>query len=90
MKRLVLPGIPFILSLALSLSTAGSHLYWQDSGLFLVAIKELGVLYPPGFVLYLLLCKAWTLLLFFVDFTLAVALFSSLCAALAAGNGIGA
>lgn len=86
MRRLILPGIPFVLSFALSLSTAGSHCYWQDSGFFLVAVKEFGVLYPPGFALYVLLCKAWTLALFFVDFTYAVHLFSAVCAALAAGT----
>jgi hypothetical protein len=85
-KRLVVPGIPFLLSFALSLSTAGSHVYWQDSGFFLVAVKELGVLYPPGFALYVLLCKAWTLALGWVDFTYAVHLFSATCAALAAGT----
>jgi len=86
MKRLILPGIPFLLSVGLSLSTAGSHCYWQDSGFFLVAVKELGILYPPGFALYVLLCKAWTLALWFVDFTYAVHLFSAACAALAAGT----
>jgi len=86
MKRLILPGIPFVLSLLLSFSTAGSHCYWQDSGFFLVAVKELGTLYPPGFALYVLLCKAWTRLLFFVDFTYAVHLFSAFCAAAAAGT----
>jgi tetratricopeptide (TPR) repeat protein len=85
-KRLILPGIPFLVSFALSLSTAGSHVYWQDSGFFLVAVKELGVLYPPGFALYVLLCKVWTLLLWWVDFTYAVHLFSATCAALAAGT----
>jgi hypothetical protein len=77
--------IPLVLSLVLSLSTVGIHPFWQDSGLYLTAVKETGVLYPPGFVLYEILCRAWTLLLFFVDFTLAVHLFSALCAALAAG-----
>jgi hypothetical protein len=86
MRRLILPGIPFALSLGLSLSTAGSHCYWQDSGFFLVAVKELGILYPPGFALYVLLCKAWTLALWFVDFTYAVHLFSAVCAAAAAGT----
>jgi tetratricopeptide (TPR) repeat protein len=85
-RRLVLPGIPFIVSLLLSVSTVGSHVGWQDSGFFLVAVKELGILYPPGFVLYVLLCKAWTLALWFVDFTYAVHLFSSVCAAAAAGT----
>ena len=86
MKRLLLPGIPFALSLGLSLSTAGARCHWQDSGFYLTAVKELGVLYPPGFALYLLLCKSWTVLLGFVDFTYAVHLFSAFCAAGAAGT----
>lgn len=83
--RRAVPGVPFILSLALSLCTVGTHPFWQDSGLYLTAVKDLGVLYPPGFFLYEILCFAWTKLLFFVDFTLAVHLFSSVCAALACG-----
>src|SRR6185436_8611530 len=86
MKRWIVPGVPFLLSLSLSLATVGSHPYWQDSALYLMAVKELVVLYPPGFGLYLVLCKTWTLILFFLDFTLAVHLFSSLCGALAAGT----
>lgn len=86
MKRFLVPGVPFLVSLALSLSTAGSRAYWQDSGFFLVAVKELSVLYPPGYALYVLLCKAWTLALGWVDFTYAVHLFSAFCAALAAGT----
>ena len=86
MKRWLVPGVPFAVSLSLSLATVGTHPYWQDSALYLLGVKELGVLYPPGFGLYLVTCKAWTLLLFFLDFTLAVHLFSSVCAALAAGT----
>ncbi len=85
MKRWIVPGLPFAFSLSLSLATVGSHAYWQDSGVYLTAVKELGVLYPPGFGLYLVLCRLWTVVLGFLDFTLAVHLFSSLCAALAAG-----
>jgi hypothetical protein len=85
LRRWGVPGVPFALSLCLSLLTVGTHPYWQDSGLYLTAVKELGVLYPPGFTLYEVLCHLWTKLLFFADFTLAVHLFSSLCAALAAG-----
>ena len=59
MKRWAVPGIPFALSLCLSLATVGSHPFWQDSGLYLTAIKDLGVLYPPGFALYEVLCRAW-------------------------------
>ena len=77
---------PVLLSLTLSGVAVGSHPQWQDSAIYLTAVREFSVLYPPGFVLYLVLCKAWTLVaapLF--GFTLAVHLFSSLCAAAAAG-----
>jgi hypothetical protein len=84
MKRFLVPAVPFALSLGLSLSTVGTTVSWQDSGYYLAAVRELGVLYPPGFVLYLLTCKAWTFLLGFLDFTLAVHLFSSVCVAGAA------
>jgi Protein of unknown function (DUF2723) len=76
---------PFLVSLILSACTVGSRAYWQDSGYYLTAVKDFNVLYPHGFALYLCLCKAWTLLLGAVDFALAVHVFSSLCAALAAG-----
>src|SRR5947199_3841395 len=78
-------AIPVAVSLCLSAATVGTHVHWQDSGLYLSAVKEFTVLYPHGFMLYLALCKAWTLVFGFLDFTLAVHLFSSACAALAAG-----
>lgn len=80
----MVPAVPFGVSLCLSLATVGSHPFWQDSALYLTAVKELGILYPPSFVVYELLCFLWTKALFFLDFTLAVHLFSSFCAALAA------
>jgi hypothetical protein len=79
-------AFPAALSLVLSAFTVGPHAYWQDSAIYLTAVKEFTVLYPHGFVPYLVLCKAWTLMFGFLDFTLAVHLFSSLCAALAAGT----
>lgn len=86
MKRALVPAIPAALSLLLSLATVGREAYWQDSAVYLTAVQEMSVLYPPGFVVYQVLCKAWTLLLGFLDFTLAVHLFSSLFAALAAAT----
>ncbi|HEX7901428.1 MAG TPA: DUF2723 domain-containing protein, partial [Planctomycetota bacterium] len=77
---------PALISLGLSAMTVGSNVYWQDSGYYLAAVETMSVLYPPGFVLYQGLCKAWTGLFFFLDFTLAVHLFSAACAALAAGT----
>lgn len=82
MKRAAVPGIPALFSLFLSVCTVGSHAYWQDSGYYLTAVRDLSVLYPHGFVLYLVLCKGWTLVaapLF--GFALSVHLFSSIMAA---------
>jgi tetratricopeptide (TPR) repeat protein len=86
MRRWWVPALPFLLSLALSAATVGRSVGWQDSGFFLFGVREMALLHPPGFVLYLLLCKAWTWLFFFLDFTLGVHLFSSACAAAAAAT----
>ena len=85
MKRWAVPLVPFAFSLILSLTTAGSTVFWQDSGFYLTAVHEFSVLYPHGFVLYLLLCKAWTFVAAPIfGFTLSVHLFSALSAAGAA------
>jgi hypothetical protein len=86
MRRWWVPALPFLLSLALSAVTVGTSVAWQDSGFFLAGVREMTLLHPPGFVLYLLLCKLWTWIFFFIDFTLAVHLFSSACAAAAAAT----
>lgn len=79
------PAVPFAFSLILSLSTAGSHAFWQDSGYYLTAIHELCLPASHGFVLYVALAKAWTLVFApMVGFTYAVHLFSAVCAASAA------
>src|SRR5207302_940556 len=62
-----------------------SAVFWQDSGYYLTAIHELILPASHGFVLYVFLAKAWTLVLGpVVGFTLAVHLFSAFCAAGAA------
>src|SRR5436190_2046899 len=48
LRRWSVPGLPFAVSLILSLWTVGSHVYWQDSGFYLNAVHDLGVLYPHG------------------------------------------
>ena len=57
-RRWAVPAVPFVFSLALSLSTVGSTVFWQDSGFYLAAIHDLAVPASHGFVLYLLLAKA--------------------------------
>lgn len=85
LRAWVVPLAPFLFSLALSAATAGSTVFWQDSGFYLTAVHEVSVLYPHGFVLYLALCKAWTFVASpLLGFTVAVHAFSILCAAGAA------
>jgi hypothetical protein len=84
-SRRAVPGIPFVFSLGVSLATISPTVFWQDSGFYLTAVHEFSVLYPHGFVLYLALCKIWTLAAAPIfGFTLSVHLFSALCAAGAA------
>ncbi|OGY19002.1 MAG: hypothetical protein A2786_01010 [Candidatus Chisholmbacteria bacterium RIFCSPHIGHO2_01_FULL_52_32] len=40
--------------------TSPATVYWQDSGIFLAGIKALGIVYPPGFPLYVGLGWVWT------------------------------
>jgi hypothetical protein len=82
---LLTAGIPALFSLALSLAMMGGGPHWQDEGFYLSAIKDLTVLYPHGFVLYQFSAWVWTRLLFFVDFTRAVHLYSAVCVASACG-----
>jgi len=85
LRRWGVPLAPFLFSLALSLQTAGGTVFWQDSGYYLTAIHELSVPASHGFVFYLLLAKAWTLVVApVVGFTIAVHFFSAFCSALAA------
>ncbi len=80
-----MPLVPFAFSLALSLSTAGSFVFWQDSGFYLTAIHGLSVPASHGFVVYVLVAKLWTFLVApLAGFTLSVHLFSAFCAASAA------
>lgn len=82
MKRGLVPGVPFVFSLLFSACTVGSHVFWQDSGYYLTAVRDFSLLYPHGFVLYLLVCKGWTFIAAPVfGFVLSVHLFSSLMAA---------
>ena len=50
----------FVPIFALYAYTASSTVYWQDSGIYLSGIRTLGIIYPPGYPLYLLLAWIWT------------------------------
>ncbi len=58
--------------------------YVGDSGDLATAVAVLGIPHPSGYPLYVLLAKAWSLLLFFMPLPWALSLFSAACAAGAA------
>lgn len=81
-RQALVPAVPALFSLLLSAMTVGTTVFWQDSGLYLVAVHEMSTLYPHGFALYQMLCKAWTLVAAPVfGFALSVHLFSAIGAA---------
>ncbi len=43
----------------LYLYTCPSTVFWQDSGIYLAGVKTLGIIYPPGYPLYLISAKVW-------------------------------
>ncbi|MDP3955055.1 MAG: DUF2723 domain-containing protein [bacterium] len=65
MKKLIFLSI-FLPIYVLYLLTMSPTVFWQDSGIFLSGIKVFGVLFPPGFPLYLLLGVLWTKTLSFL------------------------
>lgn len=70
----------FVPIFALYAYTAPSTVYWQDSGIYLFGVRTLGIIYPPGYPLYLILALVWTkvfsVLMPFVPFTKAVHILS--------------
>ncbi len=82
-------GAVTLLCLAAYWLTRGEGPYWQDSGLFLAALKAGGGLLSPGYPIYLLLGRpfVWLFRLAIPGVTFAEAgnFFSSCAAALAAG-----
>lgn len=72
-------------ALLLYLLTLAPTVTFADSGELAAAVHFLDVAHPPGFPLYLLLGKLFTLLLPWGRFILRLNAFSALCAALAVG-----
>jgi tetratricopeptide (TPR) repeat protein len=72
-------ALPFAVYAAGACRTA----YVGDSGDLLTAIAVMGIPHPSGYPLYVLLAKAWSLVLFFLPLPWSVSLFSAACAAAA-------
>lgn len=62
MKRVIFI-LTFIPVFILYVVTSPSTVFWQDSGIYLSGIKDLGIVYPPGFPLYILSSWLWVKLL---------------------------
>ena len=69
---------------ALYLSTLCPGAFWLDSSEFIAGVHSLGVVHPPGHPLYVLLAKAFALLLPLGGIGFRVNLFSALCGVLSA------
>lgn len=66
--------------------TAPDTVYWQDAGIYLAGLKSWGIVYPPGFPLYMILAGIWSKLFSgWGSFAYVVHLFSGFCGAAAAG-----
>ncbi len=57
---------------------------YRDSGDLVAASASLGIAHPPGYPLYVLLCKAWLTAVPFANAAFRANLFSALCSAAAA------
>ena len=80
-KALGVAALPFAVYAAGACRTA----YVGDSGDLLTAIAVMGIPHPSGYPLYVLLAKAWSLVLFVLPLPWSISLFSAACAAAAAG-----
>src|SRR3989304_5555668 len=56
----------FIPTYILYLKTMPSTVFWQDSGIYLAGLFHFGIIYPPGFPLYMLLGVFWLKILSFL------------------------
>lgn len=79
----------FLPTYALYLITMPPTVFWQDSGIYLAGLKHFGIIYPPGFPLYMILGVLWLKIISFLplplNFTQQVHAFSGLWGAGAAG-----
>lgn len=80
-----MPFVIFILAFgALTRIAYGVLSPYRDSGDLVAASVSLGIAHPPGYPLYVLLCKAWLTLVPFANAAFRANLFSALCSAAAA------
>lgn len=75
----------FIIAYLVYVLTWPPTVFWQDAGIYLTAIKVLGIVYPPGFPLYVMLGHLWTKILPWGNFVQKVHAFSAVWGAGTAG-----
>jgi hypothetical protein len=78
-------AIPILVPLAVYLYTTAPSLTLVDSGEFVLACRKLAIGHPPGVPTYVLLGHLFSMLPLSADIARRTNLFSSVCAALAAG-----
>jgi len=82
MKKLWGPASIFFFFFSVYLATAAPSIYWWDSGELVANVKTLGIPHRPGFPLYVILAKVFSLLPI-ANFVYELNLFSAFCGALA-------
>ena len=83
-KRIVM-NLIFLLSFAVYLITLCPTVYVGDSGEFTTAAYTLGITHPPGYPLYVLLGKIFTLIIPFGNIAYRINLMSAFFGALSCG-----
>lgn len=76
-KTYYLPTALFLSTTLLYLYTMPPTVYWQDAGIYLSGIKDGGIVYPPGFPIYMILEIVWTHIVPIGNFTQKVHAFSA-------------
>ncbi|KKP99035.1 MAG: hypothetical protein US79_C0001G0009 [Parcubacteria group bacterium GW2011_GWC1_38_17] len=61
-KKLIGFLLVFFATLAVYYITLAPTMFWIDAAIYLTAIKEFGIAYPPGFPLYMIIAKLWSYL----------------------------
>ena len=60
-REQIIAGLAFIFSLVVYLKTLAPSVFWWDSGELIANVSVLGIAHRPGFPLYILLAKVFTL-----------------------------
>ncbi|MBI4244602.1 MAG: DUF2723 domain-containing protein [Planctomycetes bacterium] len=85
-NKKIVAAVVFAVTFIFYALTVGPYTYWQDTGIYLSAIKDFGIPPTTGFPLHMLISKLATIVftdLLGLDFVMVVSLVSAFCSATA-------